>query len=196
MNRLSSKSLKKNNKERVILGIDPGTSITGYGLIKTVGPDPELITIGSIDLSKFDDHYLKIKHIFDRTVGIIEEYHPDELAIEAPFYGKNVQSMLKLGRAQGAAIAAALTYSIPIFEYAPRKIKMSITGRGAASKEQVASMLMQILKFNKLEVKLDATDGLAAALCHFYQTNTPARGKTFNSWKDFISKNPKRVKKQ
>ena len=188
--------MKKNNKERVILGIDPGTSITGYGLIKTVGPDPELITIGSIDLSKFDDHYLKIKHIFDRTVGIIEEYHPDELAIEAPFYGKNVQSMLKLGRAQGAAIAAALTYSIPIFEYAPRKIKMSITGRGAASKEQVASMLMQILKFNKLEVKLDATDGLAAALCHFYQTNTPARGKTFNSWKDFISKNPKRVKKQ
>ena len=188
--------MKKNNKERVILGIDPGTSITGYGLIKTVGPDPELITIGSIDLSKFDDHYLKIKHIFDRTVGIIEEYHPDELAIEAPFYGKNVQSMLKLGRAQGAAIAAALTYSIPIFEYAPRKIKMSITGRGSASKEQVASMLMQILKFNKLEVKLDATDGLAAALCHFYQTNTPARGKTFNSWKDFISKNPKRVKKQ
>lgn len=188
--------MKKNNKERVILGIDPGTSITGYGLIKTVGPDPELITIGSIDLSKFDDHYLKIKHIFDRTVGIIEEYHPDELAIEAPFYGKNVQSMLKLGRAQGAAIAAALSYSIPIFEYAPRKIKMSITGRGAASKEQVASMLMQILKFNKLEVKLDATDGLAAALCHFYQTNTPARGKTFNSWKDFISKNPKRVKKQ
>ena len=188
--------MKKNNKERVILGIDPGTSITGYGLIKTVGPDPELITIGSIDLSKFDDHYLKIKHIFDRTVGIIEEYHPDELAIEAPFYGKNVQSMLKLGRAQGAAIAAALSYSIPIFEYAPRKIKMSITGRGSASKEQVASMLMQILKFNKLEVKLDATDGLAAALCHFYQTNTPARGKTFNSWKDFISKNPKRVKKQ
>ena len=188
--------MKKNNKERVILGIDPGTSITGYGLIKTVGPDPELITIGSIDLSKFDDHYLKIKHIFDRTVGIIEEYHPDELAIEAPFYGKNVQSMLKLGRAQGAAIAAALSYSIPIFEYAPRKIKMSITGWGAASKEQVASMLMQILKFNKLEVKLDATDGLAAALCHFYQTNTPARGKTFNSWKDFISKNPKRVKKQ
>jgi len=188
--------LKKNKKERVILGIDPGTSITGYGLIKTVGPDPELITIGSIDLSKFEDHYLKIKHIFDRTVGIIEEYHPDELAIEAPFYGKNVQSMLKLGRAQGAAIAAALSHSIPIFEYAPRKIKMSITGRGAASKEQVASMLMQILKFDKLEVKLDATDGLAAALCHFYQTNTPARGKTFNSWKDFISKNPKRVKKQ
>jgi len=188
--------LKKSIKERIILGIDPGTNITGYGLIKTVGPDPELITIGSIDLSKYDDHYLKLKHIFDRTAGIIEEYHPDELAIEAPFYGKNVQSMLKLGRAQGAAIAAALSYSLPIFEYAPRKIKMSITGRGAASKEQVASMLMQILKFDKLEVKLDATDGLAAALCHFYQTNTPGRTKTFNSWKDFINKNPKRVKKQ
>jgi crossover junction endodeoxyribonuclease RuvC len=188
--------LKKNKKERIILGIDPGTSITGYGLIKTVGPDPELITIGSIDLSKFNDHYLKLKHIFERTIGIIEEYHPDELAIEAPFYGKNVQSMLKLGRAQGAAIAAALSFSIPIFEYAPRKIKMSITGRGSASKEQVASMLMQILKFSKIEIKLDATDGLAAALCHFYQTNTPAQQKSFTSWKDFINKNPKRIKKQ
>jgi len=188
--------LKKNKKERIILGIDPGTNITGYGLIKTVGPDPELIAIGSIDLSKFDNHYLKLKNIFDRTIGIIEEFHPDELAIEAPFYGKNVQSMLKLGRAQGAAIAAALSHSIPIFEYAPRKIKMSITGRGAASKEQVASMLMHILKFNKIEIKLDATDGLAAALCHFYQTNTLTPEKNYNSWKDFLNKNPKRIKKQ
>jgi crossover junction endodeoxyribonuclease RuvC len=187
--------LKKNPKERVILGIDPGTTITGYGLIKTVGTEPELITIGSIDLSKFNDHYLKLKHIFERTVGIIDEYHPDELAIEAPFYGKNVQSMLKLGRAQGAAIAAALSRSLPIFEYAPRKIKMSITGRGAASKEQVASMLMRILKFSKIEIKLDATDGLAAALCHFYQTNTPQQDKNYNSWKDFINKNPGRIKK-
>lgn len=187
--------MKKNKKERIILGIDPGTNITGYGLIKISGLDPELITIGSIDLSKFDDHYLKLKHIFDRTVGIIEEYHPDELAIEAPFYGKNVQSMLKLGRAQGAAIAAALSRSIPIFEYAPRKIKMSITGRGAASKEQVASMLMRILKFSKIEIKLDATDGLAAALCHFYQTNTPVQDKSYSTWKDFINKNPKRIKK-
>lgn len=188
--------MKKKKKERIILGIDPGTSITGYGLIKTVGPEPELITIGSIDLSKFDNHYLKLKHIFDRTIGIIDEYHPDELAIEAPFYGKNVQSMLKLGRAQGAAIAAALSRSLPIFEYAPRKIKMSITGRGAASKEQVASMLMRILRFNKIEIKLDATDGLAAALCHFYQTNSPSRDKDYTSWKDFINKNPKRIKKQ
>lgn len=181
-------------KERIILGIDPGTSITGYGVIKTVGTIPELITIGSIDLSKFDDHYIKLKHIFERTTGIIDEYHPDELAIEAPFYGKNVQSMLKLGRAQGAAIAAALSRSLPIFEYAPRKIKMSITGQGAASKEQVAAMLMNILKFSLKDIKLDATDGLAAALCHFYQTNKPYQEKGYNSWKDFMNKNPKRVK--
>ncbi len=181
-------------KERIILGIDPGTSITGYGVIKTVGTIPELLAIGSIDLSKYDNHYTKLKQIFDRTISIIDEYNPDELAIEAPFYGKNVQSMLKLGRAQGAAIAAALSRSLPIFEYAPRKIKLSITGQGAASKEQVASMLMNILKFNLTEIKLDATDGLAAALCHFYQTHNPVAGKGYNSWKDFMNKNPKRVK--
>jgi crossover junction endodeoxyribonuclease RuvC len=186
--------LKAKPKERIILGIDPGTSMTGYGVIKTVGTVPELIAIGAIDLSKFDDHYLKLKYIFERTAGIIDEYHPDELAIEAPFFGKNVQSMLKLGRAQGAAIAAALTRSLPIFEYAPRKIKMSITGQGAASKEQVAAMLMSILKFSLDDIKLDATDGLAAALCHFYQTNNPAQDKVYNSWKDFMNKNPKRVR--
>jgi crossover junction endodeoxyribonuclease RuvC len=188
--------LKARPKERIILGIDPGTNITGYGVIKTSGTIPELVAIGSIDLAKFDDHYLKLKHIFERTTGIIDEYHPDELAIEAPFYGKNVQSMLKLGRAQGTAIAAALSRSLPIFEYAPRKIKMSITGQGAASKEQVASMLMHILKFNMSEIKLDATDGLAAALCHFYQTNKPTQEKAYNSWKDFMNKNPGRIKKE
>lgn len=181
-------------KERIILGIDPGTNITGYGVIRSSGNIPELVTLGSIDLSKLGDHYLKLKHIFDRTLGLIDEYHPDELAVEAPFYGKNVQSMLKLGRAQGAAIAAALYRSVPIFEYAPRKIKMSITGQGAASKEQVAAMLMNILKFNKKDIILDATDGLAAALCHFYQSNNPVVDKSYNSWKDFINKNPKRVK--
>jgi crossover junction endodeoxyribonuclease RuvC len=186
--------LKAKPAERIILGIDPGTSITGYGVIKTIGTVPELITIGSIDLSKYEDHYLKLKHIFERTAGIIDEYHPDELAIEAPFYGKNVQSMLKLGRAQGAAIAAALERSLPIFEYAPRKIKMSITGQGAASKEQVAAMLMNILKFKLTDIRLDATDGLAAALCHFYQTNNPVAKKAYNSWKDFMNKNPRRVK--
>lgn len=187
--------MKAEPKERIILGIDPGTNITGYGVIKIVGTVPEMISIGSIDLSKFKDHYVKLKHIFDRTTGIIDEYHPDELAIESPFYGKNVQSMLKLGRAQGAAIAAALSRSLPIFEYAPRKIKMSITGQGAASKEQVAAMLMNILKFKLNNTKLDATDGLAAALCHFYQTNNPVPEKSFNSWKDFMNKNPGRVKK-
>jgi crossover junction endodeoxyribonuclease RuvC len=186
--------LKKAVQERIILGIDPGTNITGYGVIRASGTVPVLITLGSIDLSKFGDHYLKLKHIFDRTAGLIEEFHPDELAIEAPFYGKNVQSMLKLGRAQGAAIAAALTRSVPIFEYAPRKIKMSITGQGAASKEQVAAMLRNILKFREDDIVLDATDGLAAALCHFYQSNNPASEKSYNSWKDFINKNPKRIK--
>jgi len=181
-------------EERIILGIDPGTNITGYGVIKVSGNNPELITIGAIDLSKFGDHYLKLKHIFDRTIGIIDEYHPDELAIEAPFYGKNVQSMLKLGRAQGAAIAAALTRSLPIYEYAPRKIKMSITGQGAASKEQVAAMLANILKFKVQEMKLDATDGLAAALCHFFQSGTVKSEKAYSSWKDFMSKNPGRVR--
>jgi len=152
--------LNKHPKERIILGIDPGTNITGYGVIRITGSSPELVTIGFMDLSKFNDHYTKLKHIFDRTAGIIDEYHPDELAIEAPFYGKNVQSMLKLGRAQGAEIAAALSRSLPIFEYAPRKIKMSITGQGAASKEQVAGMLMRILNFSDPNIRLDATDGL------------------------------------
>ncbi|HBE41009.1 MAG TPA: crossover junction endodeoxyribonuclease RuvC [Bacteroidales bacterium] len=186
--------MKVKPKERIILGIDPGTTITGYGVIRDTGSGPELITIGSIDLSKFGDHYIKLKHIFDRTAGIIDEYHPDELAIEAPFYGKNVQSMLKLGRAQGAAIAAALSRSVPIYEYAPRKIKMSITGRGAASKEQVAAMLMNILKFRESAMKLDATDGLAAALCHFYQSAKPCSGTKITSWKQFVNKNPERIK--
>lgn len=186
--------MKQELKERIILGIDPGTNVTGYGVIRATGTVPVLVSLGSIDLSKFGDHYLKLKHIFDRTLGLIDEYHPDELAVEAPFYGKNVQSMLKLGRAQGAAIAAALHRSVPIFEYAPRKIKMSITGQGAASKEQVASMLRSILKFQEEDIVLDATDGLAAALCHFYQSKNITGEKSFNSWKDFINKNPKRVK--
>ncbi len=184
----------ENKYDRVILGIDPGTTIAGYGVIGVNGKDPVLITLGVIDLHKFNDHYLKLKHIFERTSGLIDEYKPDELAIEAPFYGKNVQSMLKLGRAQGASIAAALNRSVPIFEYAPRKIKLSITGVGAASKEQVAAMLMKILGFKEDKILLDATDGLAAALCHFYQTIKPLSGKTSGSWKDFIRKNPGRVR--
>lgn len=186
--------MKQKQTERIILGIDPGTRITGYGVIRAGNKGPELITLGAIDLSKYGDHYLRLKHIFERTSGIINEYHPDELAIEAPFYGKNVQSMLKLGRAQGAAIAAALTYSIPIFEYAPRKIKLSITGLGTASKEQVAAMLMSILKFKGSDMKLDATDGLAAALCHYFQSDRPESIKTYSGWKDFLKKNPDRLK--
>lgn len=186
--------MKAKSGERIILGIDPGTNITGYGVIRARGVNPELVAIGMIDLSKSGDHYLKLKHIFERIQAIIDEYHPDELAIEAPFYGKNVQSMLKLGRAQGAAIAAALSRSLPIFEYAPRKIKMSITGQGAASKEQVAAMLMNTLKFSQKDIKLDATDGLAAAVCHFYQSGSPKNDKSFTGWKDFMKKNPGRIK--
>ena len=167
----------------------------GYGLIKVVGKEAKLIVLGVIELKKYTDHYTKLKRIFDRVTSLIDQYHPDEMAIEAPFFGKNVQSMLKLGRAQGVAISAALSRSIPIFEYAPRKIKMSITGHGNASKEQVAILLKNLLKINDLPSDLDATDGLAAAMCHFYQTNVPTTAKTFNSWKDFINKNPGRIKK-
>lgn len=186
--------VKAKPKERIILGIDPGSNVTGFGIIRVARNTPELIGLGVIDLSRSGDHYIRLKQIFDRTLAIIDEYHPDELAIEAPFYGKNVQSMLKLGRAQGAAIAAALTRSVPIFEYAPRKIKMSITGQGAASKEQVAAMLMNILKFNKSEMKLDATDGLAAALCHYFQSGHPSSEKAYSGWKDFMKKNPGRIR--
>ncbi len=180
-------------QDRIILGIDPGTSATGYGIIRTKGNSPVLVTMGVIELLRSDDHFLRIKKIFEATLDLIDRYHPDELAIEAPFYGKNIQSMLKLGRAQGAAISAALYRSVPVFEYAPRKIKLSITGRGAASKEQVAGMLMHILNFREQQVLLDATDALGAALCHFYQSNNQVSAKAYSGWKDFIGKNPGRV---
>lgn len=181
-------------KERIILGIDPGTNIMGYGIIKGKGNIPQMISMGIIDLHKMEDHFIKLKHIYDRVIGLIDEYHPDELAIEAPFFGKNVQSMLKLGRAQGTAIAAALSRSIPIFEYAPRKIKLAITGQGNASKEQVASILQHILKFPDLPDDLDATDGLAAALCHFYQNKITLGTGAAKTWKEFINKNPDKLK--
>ena len=187
-------TVKEKAKERIILGIDPGTNITGYGVIKACGNVPEFVALGVMDLSKVSDHYIKLKTIFENTLALIDKYNPDDLAIEAPFYGKNVQSMLKLGRAQGAAISASLYRCIPIFEYAPRKIKMSITGQGAASKEQVAGMLVRILKFDDENIELDATDGLAAALCHFFQCNVTIPDKGYNSWKDFMNKNPGRVK--
>lgn len=178
---------------RIILGIDPGTSVMGYGLIQANGKNAEMINMGILDMRKLKDHYLKLQKIFSRTLQLIDEYHPDELAIEAPFFGKNVQSMLKLGRAQGVAMAAGLYRQMPIFEYAPRKIKIAITGSGAASKEQVAAILKGMFNIKEMPVMLDASDGLAAAVCHFYQKTAVLGGKSFNSWKDFINKNPGRV---
>lgn len=157
----------------------------------------QLLTMGVIHLEKMEDHHLKLHKIFERCIQLIDGFHPDELAIEAPFFGKNVQSMLKLGRAQGVAIAAALSRQIPVVEYAPRKIKQSITGNGSASKEQVAAMLQQVLKIPSQEMpqKLDATDGLAAAVCHFYQSSSiAATGKSFKNWESFLKNNPDRLK--
>ena len=176
------------------MGIDPGTTIMGYGILKCTGKHPAVLAMGVIELSKFSNHYLKLRRIFERTLQLIDQYHPDEIAIEAPFYGKNVQSMLKLGRAQGVAMAAGLYRSLPIFEYAPLRIKLAITGQGKASKEQVATLLQKILNIPELPANLDATDGLAAALCHFYQNDLPTGESSYKSWKEFISKNPDRIK--
>ena len=179
--------------DRIILGIDPGTIVMGYGLLHIQNNVPKPIGIGVVKLEKFDDHAIRLKKIFERTVSIIEEFKPDELAIEAPFFGKNVQSMLKLGRAQGVAIAAALSKNIPITEYSPKKIKMSITGNGNASKEQVAAMLQQVLGYESRHEYLDATDALGAALCHYYQNKGVASaGKSYSGWKSFLTDNPKR----
>lgn len=178
----------------VILGIDPGTTIMGYGLIEKQDKNPGLIYLGVIELFKIDDHYERLHKIFKRILQIIDYYQPDEVALEAPFYGKNVQSMLKLGRAQGVAMGAALYRNLPIFEYAPRKIKQSITGNGNASKEQVAGMLQRMFDLEQLPKNLDATDGLAAAVCHFYNSGKPVAKDGYNSWKDFINKNPGRLK--
>ncbi len=185
--------------ERIILGIDPGTIIMGYGLIRVKGQSAELIALGVIRLDKMEDHYLRLKRIYSRLTGLIEEYLPDELAIEAPFFGKNVQSMLKLGRAQGVAMAAALNRDIPITEYAPMRIKQAITGTGTASKEQVAGMLQRYLKIpqSSMPKELDATDGLAAALCHHFMTSSPmskASNGAVKNWAEFVKKNPNRVK--
>lgn len=183
-------------QERIILGIDPGTNVLGYGVISCKGKNHiELIVLGIIELKKYGDHYLKLKAIYEKVQQLVDQYLPDDVAIEAPFFGKNVQSMLKLGRAQGVAMAAALSRSVPIFEYAPKKIKMAITGQGNASKEQVAAMLQNILKTKDFGTKtLDATDGLAAAVCHFYQQqNCVSNGKA-NSWSAFVKNNPDRVR--
>lgn len=181
--------------ERIILGIDPGTTIMGFGLIKVVNKKMEFIQLNELQLKKYDDHYLKLKIIFERTIELIDTHHPDEIAIEAPFFGKNVQSMLKLGRAQGVAMAAGLSRQIPITEYEPKKIKMAITGNGNASKEQVAKMLQQLLNIGELPKNLDSTDGLAAAVCHFFNSNKTSVGKSYTGWDAFIKQNEGRVSK-
>ena len=181
--------------EKIILGIDPGTTIMGFGLIKIVGKKIEFLQLNELMLKKYDDHYLKLKLIFERTVELIDTYHPDEIAIEAPFFGKNVQSMLKLGRAQGVAMAAGLSREVPITEYAPKKIKMAITGNGNASKEQVAKMLQSMLGLKELPKNLDSMDGLAAAVCHFYNQGRVEIGKSYTGWSAFVKQNEGRVKK-
>jgi crossover junction endodeoxyribonuclease RuvC len=185
-------------KERIILGIDPGTAVMGYGLVKEVGSKIELIALGVVKMDKIDDHMLKLQRIFEKTVALIDNYHPDCLAIEAPFYGKNIQVMLKLGRAQGMAIAAGLSRNLVITEYAPRKIKQSITGNGNATKEQVAAMLQNLLSFKETPDFLDATDGLAVAVCHSFQrmpTGKSGSKKSYSGWDTFVKDNAARVKK-
>lgn len=182
--------------ERIILGIDPGTNIMGFGLIKVVKNNMEFLQLNELQLSKYDDHYKRLRIIFERTIELIDTYNPDEIAIEAPFFGKNVQSMLKLGRAQGVAMAAGLSRDIPITEYEPKKIKMAITGNGNASKEQVAKMLQQLLGLKELPKNLDSTDGLAAAVCHFFNSGkTQIAGKSYTGWAAFVSQNQDRIKK-
>ena len=178
------------------MGIDPGTNVMGYALLGVTRKQLHVIAMGVLRLNKFDDHYMRLHRIYERVTGLVSEFLPDELAIEAPFFGKNVQSMLKLGRAQGVAIAAALSREVPIAEYEPRKIKMAITGNGGASKEQVAAMLQRILHISDEEMPrfLDATDALAAALCHYYESKKPIASGGSRSWKDFIAHHPDRVK--
>lgn len=184
--------------EKIILGIDPGTNLMGYGLLKVKSQKAEMMTMGVIDLRHFPDSYLKLGHIFERVTGIIDAWLPDEMAIEAPFFGKNVQSMLKLGRAQGVAIAAATHHNVPIHEYAPMKIKLALTGNGSASKEQVAGMLQRMLKIKDEDMSkfMDATDALAAAYCHFMQMGRPESQAHYRGWKDFVNKNQDKVTKR
>jgi crossover junction endodeoxyribonuclease RuvC len=178
----------------VILGIDPGTVVLGYGVNKEVGKKIILETLGVIKMGHLDDHGLKLQRIFKKTLALIEEYKPDCVALEAPFYGKNIQVMLKLGRAQGVAMAAALSRDIPIFEYSPRKIKQSVTGSGSASKEQVAAMLQNLLNFKETSEFLDATDGLAVAVCHSFQQNSSTSAKSYSGWSAFVKDNQSRIR--
>ena len=181
--------------ERIIMGIDPGTNLMGYGLLGVNGKKLTPIVLGAIELAKMGDHYLRLARIYERVSGLVEQYLPDELAIEAPFYGKNVQSMLKLGRAQGVAMAAALAKDIPIAEYAPLKVKQVVTGNGSASKEQVANMLCYILKLEKEKLPgvLDATDALAVALTHYFESGKPTGSGGAKNWEQFLKQHPERI---
>ena len=185
----------QSKKERIILGIDPGTTILGYGILKESGKEISLISLGIVKLGHLSNQALKLQQIFKKTEALIKAYKPDCMACEAPFYGKNVQVMLKLGRAQGVAMAAALAYDIPIFEYAPRKIKQSVTGNGNATKEQVSAMLKSLLKFEENPQFLDATDGLAVAVCHsFQQTASNNTSSNYSGWEAFVKTNSARIK--
>jgi len=181
-------------QERIILGIDPGTTIMGFGVIRIVDKEMSFVQLNELQLTKYPDHFVRLRLIFERTIELIETHLPDEIAIEAPFFGRNVQSMLKLGKAQGVAIAAGLSRDIPITEYAPKKIKMAITGNGNASKMQVAKMLQSLLSLKELPKNLDSTDGLAAAVCHYFNSDRAAvGGKTYTGWDAFVKQNEDRI---
>ena len=182
-------------KEKIILGVDPGTNVMGYGVLRVACGKAEMVAMGVIDMRKTSDPYLRLGRIFERVTGIINEFLPDEMAIEAPFYGKNIQSMFKLGRAQGVAIAAAIQREVSIHEYAPMKIKMAITGQGRASKEQVADMLRRLLHLDKDEMPhfMDATDALAAAYCHFLQQGAPQSETRYRGWSDYVRRNSEKI---
>ena len=194
MGKVDKKPVKENRsqQDRIVLGLDPGTNVMGYGVIHIRGSKMSILQFGVIQLSKFESHELRLKKIFERVLALVDEFKPDEVALEAPFFGKNVQSMLKLGRAQGVAMSAALYREVPITEYAPKKVKQSVTGNGNASKEQVARMLMSILGIKELPKLLDASDALAVAVCHHYQNGAEKSKKS--SWESFVKENPKRLK--
>ncbi len=181
--------------DKIILGIDPGTNLLGYGILGIQGKKQVMISLGVIELHKYSSHAMKLKKIFERCLSIIDMYHPDEVALEAPFFGKNVQSMLKLGRAQGVVMAAALYRDLPIFEYAPKRVKQAITGKGSASKEQVAGMVANLLNIKELPKTFDSTDAMAVAFCHYFSSGGPETGtKSYSGWGAFLKDNPDRVK--
>ncbi|MDR1181741.1 MAG: crossover junction endodeoxyribonuclease RuvC [Bacteroidales bacterium] len=180
-------------KEQIILGIDPGTNIMGYGVIQIKNNSISVLKMNVLKLDKQKTHIERLKDIFEGVTAIIEENHPDSVAIEEPFYGKNIQSMLKLGRAQGVAIAAAMHNNIPVYEYSPRKVKLAITGKGSASKEQLAAMLHHLAEFKEEHACLDATDAVGIAICHYLQCKYPSNEKSYSNWKTFLTKNSDRI---